>query len=158
KKTAIAYYDAAARASSKFIAERGKIFLGANVAATADIAELSLVMSLLHVQDANWSKREMDDLPGWMHQISYLVLLERFCLTAKRPRTAFEFAKLIPQDSGGQPATAVFEEYLEQSAESRIKSRDYPTAFWCIRTAIAIRSEHKQSDDVQRLRLRLAEV
>lgn len=139
------YYDAKAKAASRFIAQKGRPIAAVNPARSSDILELCLVIPFLHVADAAWTQEQVDLLPDWMKAGANLEKMEKFSLGSRRPLTAWQFAIRQARLKKTQPEDLL--EYLRKSAQEAVANREYHCAIQCYRSAVA-QAQSRQLKDV----------
>jgi len=157
-KLLLAYYNTSARAAGQFVAERGKYFVEIDKQQSAEIIELCLVVQFLHTPDQAWKAEQIDALPSWLHTKQYMRRSEQFALNTRRPTTAWHFYNKMLTVETAEAKTPTYLEYLMIAGNSRQKSKDYPTAYMCLKAAHDYKESKNDLQGINALRFQLADV
>lgn len=147
------YYDASVNAAARYIAERGRAVAAASERSRIEVAELCVVVPLLHHTDEQWSAAQVRRLPSWLHQPAHLRTLEHFALRVHRPLTAWHLARGA---AAGGPTDCVA--YLMGAADRMVEANEAHAALGCLRAAVVAADAVSQPGAGRQARRRLADL
>jgi tetratricopeptide (TPR) repeat protein len=151
------HYNATIAAAQAEVFRRARLVVSVERAVAAEVVPLCLVLPFLHVPDNAWTGAHVEALPEWSRTPEIRAVLEQFCLSAGRPRTAYVFATCR---SRGEPenVNTSLPLYLSRAAEKLISGKEFQAALPCLRAGIESAEADGAAECAETLRFRLAEL